>query len=117
MRPYASLLALAVALSCTQGSGDEAPPLALPGEVPVRYPPDLYDRGIDGDVVLRLFVDAAGRLVPESVTVVTSSGYSAFDSAAVHGATQMRFTPAQRHGTAVGMAFLQPIQFRHKGQP
>ena len=66
---------------------------------------------------MRLFVDAGGRLVPESISVVTSSGYPAFDSAAVSGAVQMRFKPAVKRGAPVAMAFLQPIQFRHKGQP
>ncbi len=116
MRRVVTLLELALAASCTQRSAD-TPPVALPSDAPVRYPPDLFDRGIDGDVVLRLFVDAGGRPVPESITVVTTSGYPAFDSAAIHGAAQMRFKPAARGGTPVAMAFLQPIQFRHKGQP
>lgn len=121
MKPLLPLLALGVALGCAQEGGGGAPPVAGPpvaldAEAPVRYPPELYDQGIDGDVMLRLFVDPAGRLVPESTTVATSSGYPAFDSAAVRGAARMRFAPARRHGTPVAMAFLQPVQFRHKGQ-
>ena len=119
----ATLLALALAPTCTPGGGgatpgaDGGPPVALDAEAPVRYPPELFDQAIDGDVMLRLYVDAAGRLVPESTSVAKSSGYAAFDSAAVHGAAQMRFAPAQRHGLPVAMAFLQPVQFRHKGRP
>ncbi|HTR21237.1 MAG TPA: energy transducer TonB [Gemmatimonadales bacterium] len=123
MRRAAALLALGAGLACTRGSGAGATPtagspVALDADTPVRYPPELFDRAIDGDVVLRLFVDASGRLVPESTTIATSSGYAAFDSAAVHGASQMRFAPGQRHGVPVAMAFLQPIRFRHtKGSP
>ncbi|MGH7538883.1 MAG: energy transducer TonB, partial [Gemmatimonadales bacterium] len=49
----------------------------------MQYPPDLYDRRIEGDVVLRLYVDSTGQLVPESTRVAESSGQAAFDSAAV----------------------------------
>ena len=122
MKTWAALVALGAALSCGGGGGGEGAgkasgaPVALDADSPVRYPPDLFDQAIDGDVVLRLFVDTAGRAVPESTTVARSSGYPEFDSAAVRGATLMRFAPARRQGLPVAMAFLQPIQFRHKGR-
>ena len=120
MKPLAALLVLGLTLGCAQEDGGQlpaaGPPVALDAEAPVRYPPELYDQGIDGEVMLRLFVDPAGRLMPESTSVATSSGYPAFDSAAVRGVAQMRFAPAQRRGKPVGMAFLQPIRFRHKGR-
>jgi TonB family protein len=85
----------------------------------------LYDQKVEGDVVLRLFVDSAGRLLPESTRVAESSGYSALDSAALSGARKLRFAPARRHGLAIATAFLQPVEFRHpqaggavlKGEP
>ncbi len=104
---------------------DQEPPVALNGDSPIQYPPRLYDQRVEGDVVLRLFVDSTGRLVPESSGVADGSGYPALDSAALAGARKLRFAPARRHGLPIATAFLQPIEFRHpqaggavsKGEP
>jgi protein TonB len=102
---------------------DVEAPVAVNAESPIQYPATLFDRKIEGDVVLRLFVDSTGRLVAESTRVAESSGYRALDSAAVAGASQLRFAPARRRGVAVATAFLQPVEFRHperavvKGDP
>ena len=91
----------------------EEPPVALNPAPPIQYPPRLYDQRVEGEVVLRLFIDSTGRLVPESTRVAESSGYTGLDSAAVSGASRLRYAPAKRHGIAVSTLFLQPIQFRH----
>jgi TonB family protein len=117
-------LALALPAAWACGSGDanagrtppppaEEPPVALNADIPIAYPPGLYDRNVDGEVILRLFVDTAGKLVPESTRVAESSGYAAFDSAAVAGARDLKFAPAKRHGLPVATAFVQPVEFRH----
>lgn len=94
---------------------DQEPPVAINPEPPIQYPPRLYDQKVEGDVVLRLFTDSTGRLVPESSKVAESSGYPSLDSAALAGATKLRFAPARRRGVPVATAFLQPIEFRHPG--
>ena len=93
-------------------AADVAVPVALNADSPFGYPPALYDRGVEGDVVLHLYVDAAGRLVPESTRVAEPSGTPALDSAAVAGAAGLRFAPATRRGVAIGAVFLQPVRFR-----
>jgi protein TonB len=90
-------------------------PVALNPDVPIAYPPALFDQKVEGDVTLRLFVDSTGKLVPESTRVSEPSGYPALDSAALAGATALRFAPAKRHGVAVATAFLQPVEFRQVG--
>jgi len=87
--------------------------VALNADSPIQYPPRLYDQKVEGDVMLRLFVDSVGRLLPESSRVAESSGYPALDSAALTGARKLRFAPARRHGLSIATAFLQPIEFRH----
>jgi TonB family protein len=107
------------------GPPDQEPPVALNGDAPIQYPPRLYDQKVEGDVVLRLFVDSTGRLAAESSRVAESSGYPALDSAALSGSRRLRFTPARRHGLPIATAFLQPIEFHHpqaggsvrKGEP
>lgn len=94
---------------------DVEPPVALNPDPPIQYPPALFDQKIEGDVVLRLFVDSTGRLARESTRVAESSGYPALDSAALVGAVGLDFAPARRRGVPVATAFLQPIEFRHPG--
>src|SRR5205085_2769274 len=79
------------------GPPDEEPPVAVNGDSPIQYPPRLYDQKVEGDVVLRLFVDSTGRLAAESSRVAESSGYPALDSAALTGSRLPRFTPARHH--------------------
>lgn len=69
-----------------------------------RYPAAAWDAGIEGDVVLLLTVDAAGRIT--EVAVDTPAGHG-FDEAAVRAARDLRFTPARVAGTPV------PIQIRY----
>jgi len=90
----------------------EDPPVVINAESPIIHPPALYARGIEGRVVLRLFVDQTGRLVADSTGVAESSGYPAFDSAALAGVAQLRFAPALRNGTPVAALFLLPVDFR-----
>jgi TonB family protein len=91
----------------------DQPPVAINPVTPMVYPPALLEQGIEGRVLLRLFVDAQGALVPDSTRVAESSGYPALDSAALTGARELRFSPALRNGRPVAAPFLQPVHFRH----
>jgi TonB family protein len=88
-------------------------PRMLNAEPPFHYPPALWARQVQGNVVLRLFIDELGRVVPESTRVAEPSGYAALDSAAVRGSESLRFAPAKRDGTPVGAPMLFPVHFRH----
>jgi protein TonB len=79
---------------------------------PVRYPQALLDQGIEGQVLLRLYVDSAGNVVPDSTRIAESSGYPALDSAAVAASPELRFSPALHQGLPVAAPFIQPVQFR-----
>lgn len=91
----------------------DQPPVAINPVTPMTYPPALLEQGIEGRVLLRLFVDAQGKLIPDSTRVAESSGYPALDSAALSGSRTLRFSPALRNGRAVAAPFLQPVHFRH----
>lgn len=105
----------------SQGQGSQAPPpeseapVALNPDVPIAYPPALFEQKVEGDVTLRLFVDSTGKLMPESTRVTETSGYPALDSAALKGSKALRFAPAKRRGMPVATAFLQPVEFRQVG--
>jgi TonB family protein len=96
----------------TESPADQ-PPVAINPVTPMVYPPALLEQGIEGRVLLRLFVDASGNLLADSTRVAESSGYPALDSAALSGARELRFSPALRNGRPVAAPFLQPVHFRH----
>ena len=96
----------------SQGRKEE-PPVAVNPDVPVEYPAALYAQGIGGRVLLRLWADSSGELDDDSTRIAESSGYPAFDSAAMAAAPRLRFSPARRDGIPVAMSFTQPIEFRH----
>jgi TonB family protein len=124
-----SVLLVAFALTACRGGSKQAEgqtsqaapppeseaPVALNPDVPIAYPPALFDQKVEGDVTLRLFVDSTGKLIPESTRVAEASGYPALDSAALAGSATLRFAPGKRHGVAVATAFLQPVEFRQVG--
>jgi TonB family protein len=125
---FPAMLALVAVLGCgdrsvgTVALGDhqpaaestaDQPPVAINPVTPMTYPPALLEQGIEGRVLLRLFVDAQGNLIPDSTRLAESSGYPALDSAALGGAKDLRFSPALRNGRAIAAPFLQPVHFRH----
>jgi TonB family protein len=119
---WVALLALPV-IACAPsdspvGSAHAGPrpdvlPVMLNTEPPFRYPAALFSQKIQGNVTLRVFVDADGRVVEESTRVVETSGYNALDSAAVKGSDGLRFVPAKRRGEAMAVSILFPVYFRH----
>jgi iron complex outermembrane recepter protein len=86
----------------------ETPPRQI-SESPFHYPEELWDQGIQGQTMLRVFVTDAGQV--DSVTVDQTSGHAAFDSATVQGAHRLRFEPARRGEEPVGVWVLLPVEF------
>ena len=66
-----------------------------------------------GNVTLRLYVDHAGQVTPDSTRIEESSGYAGLDSAAVKGSQDLRFAPARLRGEPLGVSILFPVYFRH----
>jgi TonB family protein len=100
------------ALRTAGGSPDE-PPRVVNTDLPFRYPLALYERKVQGNVTLRLFIDRDGHVRPESTRVEESSGFASLDSAAVQGSHELRFVPAKSGGEPVAVPILFPVYFRH----
>jgi TonB family protein len=92
-------------------------PLLLNDTSPFVYPRAMWDLRIQGNVTLRLHVDANGRALPESASVARTSGVPALDSAAVAAVPALRFRPARRDGIPVGLSLLVPVHYRHPDGP
>jgi protein TonB len=73
------------------------------------HPPALRDRGIEGVVRLRVWVDELGRA--GQVLLATSSGWRLFDDAAMAQARRCPFHPAQRGSEPVGSWVEFPVRF------
>jgi protein TonB len=74
------------------------------------YPPLLRDAGISGTVKVWFFIDDTGKVVRTQINV--SSGYEAFDAAAVKVANLMKFSPAQNRDQKVAVWVSIPIVFQ-----
>jgi TonB family protein len=114
--PLPACLALLAALGACQPR--EQPPETPPQQISestFHYPDELWDDSIEGRTVLRVYVSDVGRV--DTVQVEESSGYAAFDSAAVRGAPELRFEPARRGDESVGVWVLLPVQFDMRTAP
>ena len=124
MKRYALMTGLSATIACSGSSSgadnqpaevavpEFEPPVAVNAEPPVSYPADLFREGVEGTVVLLLYVDETGSLVPDSTRLQDGSGYPGLDSAVLAGVAEMQFAPARRRGTPVATWFLQPVHFR-----
>jgi TonB family protein len=95
------------------GARPDTMPLMKNREPPFRYPSALYAQKVQGNVTLRIFIDTAGRVHPESTLVVEPSGYPALDSAAIRGSQELVFVPAKKRSEPMAVSVLYPVYFRH----
>lgn len=85
------------------------PPRILSSVNP-KYPSDLRNNGIEGMVDVRMEVGTNGRIA--NAEVVTSSGYSQMDTAALKAVYQWKFAPAKdKFGQKVRCYVTQRISF------
>jgi protein TonB len=106
--PYALVLAALLLAACGKEE-PQTPPQQKAAGSPFHYPEELWDAGVEGETLLRIFVGETGAV--DTIRVERSSGYAAFDSSAVHGAREIRFDPAHRGTVPVGAWVLLPVQF------
>jgi|SRR5687768_6327590 TonB family protein len=95
------------------GTRPDTMPVMNNRELPFRYPSALYAQKVQGNVTLRIFIDTAGRVHPESTLVVEPSGYPALDSAAIRGSQELTFIPAKKRDAPIAVSVLYPVYFRH----
>ncbi len=89
------------------------PPQAVGGATGNRkpdYPAEARRRSLQGRVVLHVDVSPDGKAT--NVRVLTSSGYSLLDQAAIAAVQQWNFIPAKQGGVPVAGSADVPVQFR-----
>ncbi len=117
MRRAIALLAATLLLG-SLGCAGEPPAAALRAARPIAggpeipYPPELFTKRVEGEVLLYLVVDSAGAVIRDSTRIATTSGHPEFDAAAMAAAPGLKFHPATRNDTAVTAPIQVPIRFR-----
>ena len=82
----------------------------LPSHSALRYPEELRNAGVSGEVVATFIVEPTGKVRPGSVTIVRSSDPS-FTLAVLEGLRVMRFAPARVGGIPVAQLVEEPFTF------
>lgn len=111
------LLPASLLLAACQGdkaADTPAPPAPTPvaaiSTPPPAYPAEVACTGGEGTSVLKVNIGPAG--VPDSITVLTSSGFPALDQAAQTAVEGWRFRAATRNGQPVAASIQVPVTFR-----
>lgn len=109
MRHRGIALAILMLAACEQADEPLQQPVPMGERNPVEYPVSLWDQRAEGETVLLVHVNQFGDV--DSAYVERSSGQAAFDSAAMAGARQLRFTPGKRGDNHVAMWTRLPVRF------
>lgn len=80
------------------------------GNKPPVYPRSSVTRGEEGEVLLRLSIDASGKVI--DVQLESGCGHPRLHRAAIRAARDWSFEPARRGGEAVASERTFPIEFR-----
>lgn len=94
--------------SGTGKAGDSSNPSVLSSVKP-RYPASARSESREGTVVIGVTVGTNGS--PSSVWIVSESGYSDLDQAALNAVRKWRFVPGKSNGVVVEKSVQVPIQF------
>lgn len=89
----------------------DAPPRPMRAIKP-EYPKGARQRGEQGDVVIELTVNSKGGV--DKASVVTSSGYSELDEAALRAVRSAKFTPAKSGRESVASTARLTLTFKLK---
>lgn len=105
--------ALALALGGCLTDEPLQQPTPLFETAPFEFPEHLWDEGVEGETTLMIHITRLGAV--DSAYVWRSSGHAPFDSAALAGAAQLRFTPGRRGERRVDIWAKLPVRFSRDG--
>jgi TonB family protein len=101
------------AAGCGRGEEPIELPRLLTADPHFEFPISLWDEGVEGETRLMVHVTALGEV--DSTYVKESSGYPAFDSAAVAGVGNLRFAPGRKGDKRVDRWVVLPVKFTKDG--
>jgi len=77
-----------------------------------KYPKEAKDAGIEGTVIVQVFVDEKGKVTETKISKGIPN--SRLDEAAIEAIRKTRFKPAKAREKSVGVWISIPINFRLK---
>lgn len=89
---------------------DYSEPPVIVAEARPRYPDLARDAGVEGNVVLLVYIDETGRV--RNALVQSSPGLPALDDEAKKAAYKCTFKPARQQGQPVGVWYSIVMQFK-----
>src|SRR5262249_3592282 len=93
----------------SEGARVDELPREQPINLPPPYPADALSAGIEGTVLLRLKIDADGKVI--KAVIEKGSGTDSLDDSALRTLRRWLFYPARRNGQSVPFEVLKPIVF------
>ena len=87
-------------------------PALRTAQMPFTYPARLWRDGIEGEVLLKIHITAAGDV--DSVVLERSSGHEQLDRIALEGAQGLYYHPALQGEEAVAVWATLPVRFQHR---
>jgi len=96
-------------IAASESAGRQQPTPATIYSPRPEYPAEALQQGIEGRVVLRVEIDAAGKVT--ATKVLRSSGSKLLDEAARRTVLKWRFDPPRRLGRPVASKIAVPIRF------
>lgn len=109
MRHRSLVVSVLLLAACEQAEEPLRQPVPMGERNPVEYPVSMWDQRVEGETVVLMLVNERGDV--DSAYVERSSGQTAFDSAALAGARQLRFTPGRRGDRYMAMWTRLPVRF------
>ncbi|UCG88403.1 MAG: energy transducer TonB, partial [Gemmatimonadota bacterium] len=115
LRPLELGLLFSAVLSLSCAKSEQVDPDAglapqLIWSPPVAYPPTMFDRGMEGRVVVQAVVDSTGRVEPGTIEVISATRPE-FERPAVDMVRHSRFTPAQSDTQPLRRLVRVPVTF------
>lgn len=91
----------------------DKPALSLPGNAAPRYPPELREENIEGDVLVQFVVDTLGHADMRTFRLLGPPRvYREFVQAVIDALPKMRFSPAVYRGCKVKQMVQLPFAFK-----
>lgn len=100
--------------AATQAGPQSAPPevdVTFKNRNPPRYPAEAIKKGEQGDVVLRVTIDADGHVTGVAVDPALTTAAAVLQTAAIQAAANWKFAPGMKNGHPVGGVVQIPVTF------
>lgn len=104
--------------AATQPHAQSAPPevdVTFKNRNPPRYPAEAIKKGEQGDVVLRVTIDADGHVTGVAVDPALTTAAAVLQTAAIQAAANWKFAPGIKNGHPVGGVVQIPVNFSLSG--